>query len=297
MKLALIYRGPLASCNYRCSYCPIPKRRATVAEAVEDARALDRFVALVASRSGDELQILFAPRGEALVHARYGDALRVLSKLPQVRLAAIQTNLSFEPDALDGCEPSKVALWATFHPEETSVARFAPRIQAVSARGFRLSAGAVADPRWLEAIEVLRRALPDDVYLWLNRRHGSPPLAPRDLARVSAIDPWFVAIPPRSRGRACHAGRRALVVSGDGSARRCLALPSVLGDVYREPLEAIVARSPASCPAAVCRCHVGQVFLEPLGLEDAFGDGLLARIPTRWRTPNGAMRSARTTWQ
>ncbi len=282
MKLGLVYRGPLQSCSYRCGYCPIPKRRPSRAEASDDAGAMERFLALVESRAGDELSVLFAPRGEALVHPRYGAALRRLSHLAQVRFAAIQTNLSGDLSVLDGCQEAKIAIWATFHPGETSVAAFAGRCWDLRARAIPFSVGAVAVRSQLHAVEALRRALPEHVYLWLNRCHGAPPLTAEEAARVRAIDPWYVASPPRSRGRTCAAGSRVLVVHGDGTARRCLVLRPALGNVYSAPLEHIVAPAPRPCPANVCRCHLGYVHLEPLKFEQVFGDGMLARIPMQW---------------
>jgi hypothetical protein len=46
-------RGPLSSCNYGCAYCPFAKHRETAAELAEDRRAVERFVAWVAERTGD----------------------------------------------------------------------------------------------------------------------------------------------------------------------------------------------------------------------------------------------------
>jgi hypothetical protein len=40
MKLSILYRGPLSSCNYGCDYCPFAKRVETSAEREADRRAL-----------------------------------------------------------------------------------------------------------------------------------------------------------------------------------------------------------------------------------------------------------------
>jgi MoaA/NifB/PqqE/SkfB family radical SAM enzyme len=283
MKLALVYRGPLASCPYRCRYCAVRARRPTAEEGVEDARALERFVRMVEARpAADALSILFAPRGEALVHARYRDALAGLAALSQVRLVAAQTSLAFDPGLLGRAAPGKLALWTTFHPTETTVERFAARCRCLAAMGVRHSVGAVALPAHLDAIEALRRALDPGVYLWLNRSHGGRPLGSAELARVRAVDPWFIEAPPRSRGRPCGAGSSVLFVDGAGDARRCLALAETLGNVHAAPLEEIASRTPEPCPAPFCRCHLGYVHLEPPALVARFGEGVLARIPARW---------------
>ncbi len=281
MNLSLVYRGPLATCGYRCRYCAVRAGAAGGGAGRTDAAALERFLRWVEARpASDSLSILFAPRGEALGHARYRDALRRLAALPQVRAVGAQTNLALDPALLAGCDRAKTLLSTTFHPTETTAEAFAARSGALAALGLRHSAGAVAIPAHLPAIEALRRALPRSLYVWLKRRHGAPPLGPADLARARAVDPLYLDRPPRSRGRACAAGSHALFVDGRGDVRRCLALPARLGNLYADGPEAIAAPEPAPCPAPVCRCHLGQVHLEP-ALAARFGAGLLARVPER----------------
>ena len=40
MKLSILYRGPLSSCNYGCEYCPFAKHTETQAEHDADRAAL-----------------------------------------------------------------------------------------------------------------------------------------------------------------------------------------------------------------------------------------------------------------
>lgn len=280
MKLGLVYRGALRTCNYRCGYCPVPRARGSAAEEARDAAGLERLLGLAAARRDDALSILLAPRGEALVHARWRRAVLRLAELPQVRRVAVQTNLSCDASWLRDAPAGKVELWASFHPTETTAAAFARRCAALGGLGVRASAGAVAIPAHLEVVEELRRRLPADVYLWLNRRHGAAPLAAPALARARRIDPWYVPSPPRSRGRPCDAGSAVLFVDGDGTVHRCLGVPAPRGNAFEAPLEALV-RPPEPCPAPVCRCWLGWVHLRPLGLGEVFGDGL-SRIPRGW---------------
>ena len=42
--LSILWRGPLASCNYGCAYCPFAKKVDSRAELARDRRALERFV-------------------------------------------------------------------------------------------------------------------------------------------------------------------------------------------------------------------------------------------------------------
>ncbi len=63
--LTILYRGPLASCNYRCAYCPFAKQRDSAQELAYDRRCLDRFVQWVAARPVTEISLLLTPWGEA----------------------------------------------------------------------------------------------------------------------------------------------------------------------------------------------------------------------------------------
>ena len=49
--LTVLYRGPLASCNYACAYCPFAKKKDSRQDLQRDARGLERFVDWVAGRS------------------------------------------------------------------------------------------------------------------------------------------------------------------------------------------------------------------------------------------------------
>ncbi len=92
--LTILYRGPLASCDYDCPYCPFAKRRDSPERLRADRAAPERFTAWAAERTGDWLSVLFTPWGEGLVRSWYRRALIELSHLPQVQRVAIQTNLS-----------------------------------------------------------------------------------------------------------------------------------------------------------------------------------------------------------
>src|SRR5881275_1650192 len=105
MKLSILYRGPLSSCNYGCGYCPFAKHRETYEEHEHDRRALERFVEWVAVHPlEDQIAIFFTPWGEALIRRRYQEAFVRLSSLPQVTKVAIQTNLSSRLDWAERCD-------------------------------------------------------------------------------------------------------------------------------------------------------------------------------------------------
>ena len=163
MKLSILYRGPLSSCNYACPYCPFAKHAETRAEHDTDARALARFLDWVAQRHDDRISVFFTPWGEALIRKRYQEALVRLTNLPNVEKAAIQTNLSSRLDWVDRCDKRRLGLWATFHPMEVPFARFLARCQDLDRRGVRLSVGIVGLKEHAQAIEAMRAALPPHI--------------------------------------------------------------------------------------------------------------------------------------
>ena len=280
--LRLLYRGPLESCNYGCDYCPFAKKVDSRAELAADRAALERFVGWVGGRRA-RIGVLFTPWGEALVRRSYQDAIVTLSRMDHVERAAIQTNLSGDLAFLARAEASKVALWATYHPEWTRRARFVDRVRAVRARGAGISVGVVGFRRFADEIEALRAELPEDVYLWINAPKRLEPPTAEDVARLSRIDPHFAtntrAHP--SLGRSCRAGASVVSIDGAGDVRRCHFVDEVIGNLYDGSFDAALRERP--CPNATCGCHIGYVHLDALELDAVYGDGILERIPTSAR--------------
>ncbi len=277
--LQVLYRGPLSSCNYGCRYCPFAKHHETPEEHAHDAQQLARFVEWVRTRDF-EVSVLFTPWGEALVRRRYQEAITQLSHLPHVRRVAIQTNLSGRLDWLAAADVTRVALWATYHPTETTRERFLARCRELDLAGVRYSVGTVGLRRAIGEIEALRAELPARVYLWVNAYQAGPGYyAPEDLRRLTRVDPLFAVNTRRyrTRGRACGAGETAISVDGDGVARRCHFIERPIGNIYDAAfLEALM---PRPCSRATCSCHIGYVHVPDLGVARAFGEGLLERVP------------------
>ena len=278
--LSLLYRGTLASCNYACAYCPFAKKRDSRAALARDAREVARFVQWV-SEAQRPVSVLFTPWGEALVRRHYRDAMAQLATLAQVRQVALQTNLSGPLKWLDGLAGrEKIGLWCTYHPGETTLARFIERCTRLDAMGIRYSVGVVAMREHYPAIAELRAALPAHVYLWLNAydRRGPGYYSEQDLAWLDAIDPWFAHSrrPIPSRGKGCLAGETALSVDGDGTLARCHFLPERLGNLYTDDLAAILQERP--CPRFKCDCYIGYAQRKDLPYQKIFGDGVLARL-------------------
>ncbi|MGW6564191.1 STM4011 family radical SAM protein [Streptomyces sp. NPDC054975] len=278
MDLTILYRGPLASCDYDCPYCPFAKRRDSRAQLRADRAALERFSAWVAAQSGDRLRILFTPWGEGLVRSWYRRTLTELSHQPHVERVAIQTNLSCRTEWLAEADPRALALWCTYHPGQTPYDRFLAKCRALAARGTRFSVGVVGLPEHREHALRLRDDLPPEVYLWVNAAEGHT-YTDEEAESWTALDPLFPYSrhPHRSGGLPCRTGESVISVDGDGTVRRCHFVKAELGNLYDGSYRA--ALRPRACPLAVCDCHIGYVHLETLPLYDVFAGGVLERIP------------------
>lgn len=276
--LTVLYRGPLASCNYGCPYCPFAKRRESAEEHEADRAALERFVAWVEALPF-EVSVLFTPWGEALIWPRYQQAITRLSRLKHVRQVAVQTNLSGPLGWLADADRTRVGLWATYHPGEVSRARFLARTRELDALGARYSVGAVGVPAHLPDLQALRGELRAGTYLWVNAFHDGRPYTRAEREALTRIDPLFEVNTRRyrSHGLPCAAGETAISVDGDGAARRCHFIPAPLGNIYTQDVRDLLA--PRSCTRATCHCHIGYVQLPQLDAPAVYGAGLLARVP------------------
>ncbi len=278
----ILYRGSLSSCNYECSYCPFAKTSNTRSELLQDQRELERFGAWVEARR-ERIGILITPWGEALVHRYYRRMMCRLSHLRPVYRISIQTNLSAALEDFDAANRETLALWATFHPSQISLARFVARCRELDAGEIRYSVGVVGLREHFAAIEELRRALRPEVYLWINAFKREPNYyRPDEIERLLAVDPYFHWNLHRhaSAGKPCSAGETAFTVDGNGDVRRCHFVDGIIGNIY-EPHFADCLK-PRTCPAATCGCHIGYVHRPELGLERLYGMGLLERVPSHW---------------
>lgn len=279
LKLALLYRGPVASCNFTCSYCPFEHGPDTPEVAEADRLGVMRLVQWTERQSEDAIEVLFTPRGEALLHTYYREAVVRLSHARSVRQVAIQTNLSGELSWLERSNPSRVAFWCSYHPAGISRPRFLAQRARLADLGISHSVGMVGVREHLEEIEAMRRELPDDVYLWVNAHHRGPECATApERARIERIDPLFSFSDEHpSLGAACATGETVVSVDHEGRVRRCHFVDEVLG--YLDDRGFIQHLRSRPCPNTACRCYIGYAHLERLRLRSLFGGGLLARIP------------------
>ncbi|MDG6102799.1 STM4011 family radical SAM protein [Dactylosporangium aurantiacum] len=290
--MRILYRGPLASCNYDCAYCPFAKRRDPPGLLRADRAALERFVGWVEAHPDEPTEVLFTPWGEGLTRSWYRAALIRLSHLPHVGRAAIQTNLAGRLDWVTDADPGTLALWCTFHPGQVSLERFLRQAATLHRHGIRHSVGVVGLPAHHADAVALRSALPSDVYVWINAADGHT-YTPQEEAAWTAIDPWFgySVRPHPSLGRSCRTGDEVISVLGDGTVRRCHFVQEPLGNLY----DGSWRPTAAPCPKRECDCHIGYVHLRTLPLYEVFAGGVLERVPHElplWSVPPASLGEA-----
>lgn len=277
-RLDILYRGPLASCNYGCAYCPFAKRKDTREQLATDRAQWERFVDRVAENTDVHIGILVTPWGEALIRRWYQEGMVELSHLPHVTRIAAQTNLSGELGWIADANPERLALWCTYHPEWTTLDEFLAQTATLDAAGVQYSVGVVGQREYADAARALRAALPESTYLWINAVKALE-YTDGEIATWTAIDPLFRINVQRwpSFGAACGAGDRAITVDGEGTMRRCHFIKDPIGNFYDDDWRAALV--PRPCTNTDCHCHIGYVHLDYLELHKVFATGLLERVP------------------
>ncbi|MEN7550535.1 STM4011 family radical SAM protein [Rapidithrix thailandica] len=280
---SILYRGSLSSCNYACTYCPFGKTKNTREELAQDKRELQKFAGWVANRK-ESIGVLFTPWGEGLVRKYYQEILTELTHLENVRKIAIQTNLSCSTAWMEKVNKSKFALWATYHPTQISLEKFAAKCHELDALGIRYSVGFVGFKEDFEQMEKLRALLHPNVYLWVNaNKKIADYYSATDLERIGKTDPYFInnTVYHPSKGEACQAGDSVFSVDGEGNVTRCHFVKEVIGNIYEPAFESVLY--PRKCVNATCGCHIGYVHMDKLKLYELYGEGVLERIPDNWR--------------
>ena len=284
MSLKVIYRGYLSECKYSCDYCPFSKTVATLSEQQKDREALALFVAWVekTSRPDRPFEMLITPLGEALTRSWYREAIIKLSKFSSVEKIAIQTNLSSDTKWFTNCNLQTTAVWATFHPDFTTVDSFARKCNELYQQGIRFSAGAVGVKKHFTHIQELRKKLPASVYLWINAyKHQPNYYNESDLKFLEEIDPLFRDNLHyyKSLGQNCQAGSSVISIEGNGDLYRCHFIKEKRGNIFHDSIDSLLKKEP--CTNDTCHCHIGYIYLDYLQLSAVYRTGMLERIPEK----------------
>lgn len=289
-KHMILYRGSLKSCNYHCSYCPFSKHSMSERELEKDRMQWFSFVESVQKKAKTMHigALMVVPYGEAMIHSWYWQGLAYLSAQIELEAVGIQTNLSFSVSDFLYCFENaggvlaKLRLWATFHPEMTSVSEFAAKCKILAKKGISICAGSVGVPENLNLLQTLKQELHSsnengqDIYLWVNKMDGlRRSYTQKECMDFLEIDPYFqrelVLI---SANTALCQGR--LFVEADGKMRTCN-ISATLSDGKRwETLEEFPN---PECSRKQCSCYLAYGGREDFMNQILFGPYPLFRIP------------------
>lgn len=291
-KHMILYRGSLKSCNYRCSYCPFSKHSMPERALEKDRIQWFSFVESV-QKKAKTLHIgalMVVPYGEAMIHSWYWEGLAYLSAQAELEAVGIQTNLSFSiSDFLDCFESlggvlEKLRLWATFHPEMTSVSEFSAKCKYLAEQGIQICAGSVGVPENLNLLRALKQELQSSdengqgIYLWVNKMDGlGRSYTQKERTAFVEIDPYFEReLVSVSANAALCQGR--LFVEANGKMRTCN-ISATLNT--GKCLEALEAFPNPECNRKQCSCYLAYGGREDFMNQILFGPYPLFRVPRR----------------
>lgn len=268
------YRGMIDFCNYACSYCPFAKKRSSEEKIEKEKASLQQLYDRV--RKMQEVELMFTPYGEALVHDFYQEELIRFAKLPNVRAVGIQTNLSLDSEKflLKIKGPSdKIKFWATYHCEYANLDHFAEKANQLSKK-LELSVGMVASGENLDEIRILRRRLSPEIYLWLNamdKRKYS--FSKEQIMRHCEIDPMFIYEFRQGREKSLHPFARCrsydhlYIDNGICSSNCFFKKKRLISEDCNDHKR--------------CDCYLGYSNFTKTPVANFFGSGLTFRVPQK----------------
>lgn len=276
----LLYRGSLKSCNYSCSYCPFAKHKLSGEELHRDKENWLRFCSVFKRRNELFGAVMLVPYGEALIHPYYWEGMAQLSQLDSLEAIGAQTNLSFSVyEHLQiykkaGGKIEKLRLWATFHPEMTTIPQFISQCEKLVSQSISFCVGAVGVPRQIPLLIKLRKALPESVYLWINRMDGLKRCYTKEeITAILEIDPYFNQELHWKKGEVSQC-RDRLFLEADGSMRLCPLNKPVAKNWYTCPNASPIL----SCDKKQCSCYLAYGGRKDYKNQMEFGRYPLFRI-------------------
>lgn len=284
--LTLIYRGLLETCNYTCHYCPFSKKGSNIDEQNADREALFKFVYWIEQSSLSNLSVFFTPKGEALIHKWYEDAIITLSHSNVIKKVVVQTNLSMNLQWLEKADRSKVALWCTYHPNIADQKSFLEKSNYLHSIGISHSIGVVGMKEHFNEIENMRKELSNNTYLWVNAyKSVNGYYSDQEISALSSIDPLFVnnLQEYKSKGEQCRCGESIFSIDGNGDIKQCHFVNDVVGNIYKDDISSLVKKE-SLCPKDTCHCHIGYIHMYKLDLYKVYLDNVLERIPNTFNS-------------
>ncbi|MDE7204101.1 MAG: STM4011 family radical SAM protein [Lachnospiraceae bacterium] len=280
-KHMILYRGSLKSCNYHCSYCPFSKHPMSERELDRDQMQWCSFVKRLLKKA-KALHIgalMVVPYGEAMIHHWYWDGLAQLSAFAEIDAVGIQTNLSFSVSEFlssyekAGGMPEKLRLWATFHPEMTTVSEFCAKCRQLREQDIQLCAGSVGVPENLHLLQELKQEL-KGIYLWVNKMDGlRRSYTQKEREAFEEIDPYFARELMKVPGNVSMC-RGRLFVEADGGLRSCN-----IGSTLKENWDTLDDFPIPECSRKQCSCYLAYGGRGDFMNQVLFGPYPLFRIP------------------
>lgn len=309
----ICYRGSLKSCNYRCSYCPFSKHRASVQELEKDRQNFGRFCESIADRAAefDIGAVFVVPYGEASIHRWYWEGLGRLAGLDGLDRVGLQTNLSFSVEeclvifdlysgdanreniresdketcketaektvrGISGAARRKLCIWATFHPEMTDMEMFVEKCHRLADSGVNLCVGAVGAPQNIPLLGRLRERLSPDLYLWINKMDGLGRAYTEEEKRAFLeLDPFFGLECGSPAADAAMCSDRCFV-EADGRIRACNIGRIKEGNWYQSEQKEIFR---PLCGKKRCSCYLAYGGRADFEGRQFFGAYPIFRVP------------------
>ncbi len=268
----IYYRGYLKSCNYRCGYCPFSKNKESQMQIKKDKEALARFINYIENLQ-NEVSIMITPYGEAMYYQYYEEAVAYLTTINNVVNVGIQTNLSFDINkfieiinSVNG-EKGKIRLWCSYHPTMVTQEKFIKQCEKLRENNILYSVGCVGVPEEINNLTSLRKKLPIDTYMWVNRQDGlRRAYTNEEKYRLLKIDPLFISQINYNKKNLseCTAGIKSIFIEASGDYYPCHISHKKMGSIY------IDGNTTRECLAKRCDCYLAYVNTQDC--EDILGN-------------------------